>query len=272
MIKFIDIIDKSIFTSVGTLLEYEDIGKFFRYFDYNKEFIKRFPHVIYSFNGNKKLVDKLCVMVKTELPNSVVEFIYSENLGHTFGIFLSENLIFNKTAQLSKYDYVWKFSNDVTVTPSIFDIDIPAADFYYINNIGYHAIFEYKTKENLINKIKSKEYFYPQTNYYIIKNKIKFLPEISVIYKLHNEYVNRENKNLHPWDFIRGCDCETFLKKTVIENNLTTYMLLNDVELDKIVNLVIDYKICDGSHKNIVYERFGNLCHLQRIDGESVII
>ena len=272
MMKFNDIIKKSIFTSVGTLLEKSDIGKFLRYFDYNKNFIENFPVVIYSFNGNKTFVDELEKIVKKELPKSTVYFIFSENLGHTFGTFLSENLIFEKTKQFSDYEYVWKFSNDVIVTTDFFDLDVIESDFYYINNIGYHAIFEYKTKENLIDKIKSTEYFYPQTNYYIIKNKIKFLPELESIYKLHNDFINRDNKNLHPWDFIRGCDCESFLKKTVIENNLTKNMLLNSDEVVKIVNVVVDYKVCDGSHKNVVYERLGNLCHLQRIDGESLII
>lgn len=62
-------------------------------------------------------------------------------------------------------------------------------------------------------KIHSKEYFYHQTNYYIIKNKIKFHPDKENIYQLYNTYKSRVDVNQKPWECIPHCDCESFLKK-----------------------------------------------------------
>lgn len=47
-------------------------------------------------------------------------------------------------------------------------------------------------------------------------------------------------------------------------------MLLNDTELNSIINLVKNNQMWDGSHKNVLYKRLGNLCHLHWPD-ESVI-
>lgn len=261
MNKILNLVNKSIFSSVGTLLHEDDIDKFLQYVIFNINILKKFPYIIYSFNGVKNLVSIAEIEIKKLLPNNHIHFIFSENLGHTFGIFLSENLIFEHAKNLN-FDYIWKFSNDVIIQPEIFDVDITQSDFYYINNIGYNAFLN-ETPQSLFEKIKNKTYFYPQTNYYIIKNKIIFYPVLENIYELHTQYAMRPNKDMKPWEYIPYCDCENFLKKTIEENKLSIQMLLNDNELEKIINIVKLYKIWDGSHKNIAYKRFGNLCHLQ---------
>lgn len=258
-----DIVKKSIFSSIGTLLKDEDIHSFIRYVNYNKGFIEKFPYIIYSFNGDKSLVDRAEMEVKSIFPNSVIEFIFSENLGHTFGIFLSENLIFKRTNELKDFAYVWKFSNDTIATEEIFNATIESSDFYYISNIGYAAFDEFGGIEGVIKSIKDKTLFYPQTNYYIIKNGIDFYPKIDTIYYLHRIYKEKNDTSLKPWDVIKGCACEEFLRETIQKNNLSSYMLLNDNELMNIASLVDKYKMWDGSHKNVSYRRLGSLCHFQ---------
>jgi hypothetical protein len=270
--KLKDLTKKSVFSSVGTLLREKDIDNFFEYVNYNKELITEFPYILYSFNGEKSLCDIAEKDTKKLFPNSHVEFIFSENLGHTFGIFLSENLIFEKTKTFKDCDYVWKFSNDVIATTQLLEVEVEPSDFYYINNVGYNSFRTYKTIEELNADIKAKKVFYPQTNYYIIKNNIIFYPEIRTIYELYNTYKAKNDKNLKPWDVISHCDCESFLKETVIKNHLSSHMLLTDEELYSIAKCVYDYQLWDGSHKNIGYERLGNLCHFQWKEKEIVII
>ena len=269
---FNNIINRSVFSSVGTLLKNEDIDAFLRYFEYNMEFLSKFPHIIYSFNGEKSLVDILESIVKNKLPNSSVKFLFAENLGHTFGSLLSEVVIFEATKELTDVDFVWKFSNDVIITTKFLDIEVPVVDFYYINNIGYNVFSTCTTIEELVNKIHSREYFYPQTNYYIIKNKINFIPDKNGIYTMFKQYDLRQNKELKPWDVITKCECEHFLKLTVERNNLSSHMLLNDVELNSIINIIIRYKMWDGSHKNVAYDRLGGLCHFQWPNTDVMII
>jgi len=263
-----DILKKSIFSSVGTLIKEEDVIKFLEYVEYNKDFLSKFPYIIYSVNGDKNLCDFSEKTIKKMFPDSIVEFIFSENLGHTFGTFLIEYVIYERGSQLGQYEYIWKFSNDTIVNTDIFNIDIVPSDFYYINNLGYYYFIQNKDEDNntLKEKVKSKEYFYPQTYFYIIKNKIKFYPNKESIYELYKIYKDRKDINQKPWECIPNCDCESFLKKTVVENKLSSHMLLNDAEIDSIINLIKFSKIIDGSHKNVLYKRFGNLCHLHWSD------
>jgi len=271
--KLDNISKKSIFSSIGNISDENDLNLFLRYVNYNKNFICNFPHIIYSLNGNRTLCDKSETIIKNIFSGSTVEFIFSENLGHTFGTLLLDNLIFKKSSELVQYDYIWKFSNDTIVDSSLLTVDIPIFDFYYINNIGCNCfVSECKNVDDILFDIKTKKYFYPQTNYYIIKNKTIFYPTSEDIYKLHNQFIKRENKNLKPWDIIMGCECENFLRITAEKNNLSSYMLLNDLELKQIIKLVYDFKIWDGSHKNIAYKRLGNLCHFQWSDKEVILI
>jgi len=266
-----NIANKSIFSSVGTLIKEEDIEKCIQYVIYNREFISKFPHIIYSFNGNKELVDITEKEVHKIFPNSNVEFLFSENLGHTFGTFLIEYMIYERSKQLVQYDYIWKFSNDTIVTPEIFNVVVEPSDFYYINNIGYNGIINTNV-DDLFQSIINKTYFYPQTNYYIIKNGIDFIPNKDKIYELYKYYNDRDDKNLKPWEYIQECACEEFLIKTVNSKNLKCCMLLNESEVKTIVNIVNQYRMWDGSHKNISYSRLGNLCHFHWSEQETLSI
>ena len=51
------------------------------------------------------------------------------------------------------------------------------------------------------------------------------------------------------------------LSKTVRQNNLQPSHLLSDIETQNIIDFVHTYKVGDGSHKNIMYDRIGQLCH-----------
>ena len=49
-------------------------------------------------------------------------------------------------------------------------------------------------------------------------------------------------------------------------------MLLNESEVKTIINIVNQYRMWDGSHKNISYSRLGNLCHFHWSEQETLSI
>lgn len=267
-----DIISKSVFGSVGTINSDQDLKMFYGYVKHNRDFLCYFQDLIFVLNGNIQIIETIPKEIEDILPKNTVHIVVTENLGHTFGTMLNDSSVCSYAAQLP-YDYIWKFSNDVTVDPNILHKTITTnKDFYYINNIGYN-VFNTYSKKTLLDALLTQTFYYPQTNYYIIKNRIKFYPDIQTIYKLKKEYEDIKSKNpgIQPWHAISGCDCEHMLAKTVEINNLTKEHLLSHQSTHNIIQLIFDQQVHDGSHKNIAYEELGNLCHLH-YPGHPVVI
>lgn len=259
-----DILSRSIFGTVGTILHESNIDATIWYVRYNLDFLKNFNDVLFSMNGDHTLINRFKDMVTDILKGVNVNIIETENLGHTFGTILSDLAIFEYVKN-TQYDYVWKFSNDVVVNTSIFDIETTKdIDFYYINNIGYNVFNQYK-KEELVDIFYNMEFIYPQTNYYILKKDINFYPDRKTLYDLYHKYheIKLSNPGIQPWHAIDGCDCEHMLRKTVSNNNLKKQYMLSKQSTEKIINFIFDNQIHDGSHKNIMYTEIGNICHLQ---------
>lgn len=257
------LLSRSVYGSVGTLTSDNDLNTFLAYVGVNKDFLKAFPHLVFSLNGNDEIISRVKTRVSQLLPNVNIHIVQSENLGHTFGTFLSDASIFSYCANID-CDYIWKFSNDVVVQPHIFEKTITNnKDFYYINNIGYGAFQNYNTN-GLLEAIYNYSYFYPQTNFYVIKKNIHFVPDTPQIYELKKQYNNilTQKPGIQPWHAIQGCDCEHMLKCTVDQNNLEKEYLLSSSSTEKIINYIYDNHLHDGSHKNIIYSELGNLCHL----------
>lgn len=257
------LVKDSVFGSVGTIKSQTDIATLVAYLRYNKPFLDNFNDIILSLNGDAELLRKVALYIEPIISNNL-HIVVSENLGHTFGTFLSDSAIISYASQLP-HKYIWKFSNDVIVNETIFDKLITAnKDFYYINNIGYN-IFNTYSKNQLLLALINQEFYYPQTNYYIIKNQIDFYPSESEIYKLKNEFesISLIKPGIQPWHAIDGCDCEHMLTRTVNNNNLSKEHLLSEKTTKAIIEFIYDNQIHDGSHKNIAYSELGNLCHLQ---------
>jgi hypothetical protein len=265
-----EIVDRSIYGSVGTLKNAGDLDILSTYVSINRSFLSRFRDLVFSLNGQQDLIDKVEKTLSPLLPNSKIHIVVTENLGHTFGTFLSDSAIFDYVKPLD-YDYVWKLSNDVLVEESIFNKQVSAnKDFYYINNIGYGAFADYNQNE-LCQAILNTKYCYPQTNFYIIKKAINFIPSRDEIYDLKNKYdqIYQQNPGIQPWHAIQGCDCEHMIKETVHKNNLSMEYLLSEDSTKKIINWIHTNQIHDGSHKNIAYSELGNLCHMHFLNAQK---
>ena len=267
-----DIASESVFASVGTFDSANKLEVFCAYLKHNKKFVNCFSDIILSVNGDLSIINEISSRVK-QIIDSNLYIVYSENLGHTFGTLLSDFKVFEYSATLS-HKYVWKFSNDVLVEHSILDKQVtPDKDFYYVNNIGYNVFNTYPTKSQLLTALMSGEFYYPQTNYYIIKNKIQFYPDENTIYSLRDQYrsIQEKQPGIQPWHAIQGCDCEHMLSKTVQLNNLSKEHLLSENTTKVIIDFIHDEKIHDGSHKNIAYAELGNLCHYHYV-GQPVAV
>ena len=278
MIKANNIVSKSVAAFVGTIESIKDAARQIEYTKYNLKWLDEFETVLYSWNGDESLINNTILDIRGLLKPSV-ELLYSNNIGPVFGAMDNDCKIFDYTKTRHNIDYIWKFSNDTIADETLLNIDIDDSyDFFYINNIGYSA-FSNKTKEELLKDIQTQSYFYPQTNYYIVKNVLEtWYPSRQDIlhYKALYENIVQTHPEYKPWDALQGetvglignqgCDCEHMLAKTIRANNLKSCHLLNDIDTMKIIDLIYSHKIHDGSHKNIMYTNVGNLCHYHVIN------
>ena len=260
--KLQNIVSQSIFGSIGHIGSKVDLDNFIEYAKYNSDFLNSFPQLIFSFNGDGSLI-KECNRISSFI-DSPIEVSVAQNLGHTFGTFLLDYNVFELAKKYS-YKYLWKFSNDVIVNKDIFETQITSdIDFYYTNNIGFNE-FRFQTPEELLKNIVDQNYYYPQTNHYIIKNSATFHPPKEMILQLKQEFdsIRKEKPDIAPWHAIRGCDCESMLMQTVEKNNFSKQYLLPKKDTELLINFIQTNQIHDGSHKNIMFSSLGNLCHLQ---------
>jgi hypothetical protein len=268
MMKAKDIVSKSVAAFVGTINTNKDLLRQIEYTKYNLSWLNDFPTIVYSLNGSEILVAEF-IQTASSILKSNIKLLFSENLGPVFGAMDNDQKIFEYVAEIPDVDYIWKFSNDTIGSESMMEIDIDHSfDFFYINNIGYAALTN-KTKDQLFEDIMSYQYFYPQTNYYIVKNQIKkWYPSKEKILLLKEQYLEavKEHPEWQPWDAIQDCDCESMLAKTIKDNNLKPYHLLSDSDTKQIIDLVYQHKIHDGSHKNIMYTNVGDWCHYHVIN------
>ena len=264
MLSISKIISNSIIGFVDTIETESQISKSLQIFQHNLLWLCHFSEIVFSLNGKNNLCDRYIKEIESFDTKQKITLLFSDNLNHTFGTFDNDSKIYKYCFANKQFSYVWKFSNDIIADESIFDVTIDDNyDFFYINNLGY-AAFNNVSKEQLFDNIKNQSYFYPQTNYYIYKNKIThWYPDYSEIIRLKTLYeeIKKDHPDYYPWDAIQGCDCESMLAKTIIDNNLKPYHLLSDNETKKIIEAAYAYRIGDGSHKNIQYSNIGNLCH-----------
>ena len=264
MLSISKIISNSIIGFVDTIETESQISKSLQIFQHNLLWLCHFSEIVFSLNGKNNLCDRYIKEIESFDTKQKITLLFSDNLNHTFGTFDNDSKIYKYCFANKQFSYVWKFSNDIIADESIFDVTIDDNyDFFYINNLGY-AAFNNVSKEQLFDNIKNQSYFYPQTNYYIYKNKIThWYPDYSEIIRLKTLYeeIKKDHPDYYPWDAIQGCDCESMLAKTIIDNNLKPYHLLSDNDTKKIIEAVYAYRIGDGSHKNIQYSNIGNLCH-----------
>ena len=259
MMNLRQLINKSVYGTIGYISSQEDLDILEQYIIYNLPVLKEFKKII-AFTNYKDSLDTNLITKNNQLwtkyfPNCS----YINNLtnrGHNFGTADLDNLA-AKYCKLMEKEWLCKGANDILLQESILGKEIDEADFYYMNGIGYGGMIKYDFNfERII-----AEDFYPQTNFYFINiSKIDYLNDQKYLDETYNQVQNIPNYNGKIWEYINGWSCEDFLKQCVKRNNLIKYHLIPQEKYVSLLQIIKDYNIHDSSYKNIVVE---GICHLQ---------
>lgn len=235
--KLSSIINKSVAAFSASITENKDVLKYIEYFRYNQLWLASFDNIVLSLAGDKKFSEMFVELLNELYIDTNLVLLYSEYSEEY--LLDNDRKIFEYAYDNQSYEYIWKFSIGVIADQSFLDIEIDNSDLFFINNLS--CSYPITDKEDLLKQILNREYFNPEPNYYIVKNKIQ---------------------NFDYSDEMNHIDT---LKKIVKNYNLSCHDLLSKEDNKKMIDLIFDYKINDGSHKNIVYSNVGNLCYFYYI-------
>jgi len=251
------LINKSVYGTIGYISSQDDINKLKQYIIYNLPILKEFKQIIVATNysdidlfhsSNKELWTKYfpqCVLIDS-----------FRNRGHNFGTADLDNMLFNYCKE-ENIEWLFKTATDFIFNSSIFDIKIEEADFYYMNGIGYGGMIKYNFDLNRI----IKEDFFPQTNFYFINvSKTDYINNKQYLDETYDYIQSIPSYNGKIWEYFQGWECEGFLKQCIERNNLIKYHLISQEKYRTLLQIIKEYNIHDPSHKNIMVE---GICHFQ---------
>jgi hypothetical protein len=250
------LVNKSIYGTVGYISSQDDLNLLEQYIIYNLSILKEYKQIIVATNYKNypKLSRENSQLWKSYFPGCLL-FDSKINRGHSFGTADLDNLIFGYCIN-NNVEWLFKSSNDVIIEENFLNKEIPDVDFYYLIGISYEDLclnnFNY---EKILNK------FFPQTNgYFINTSKCDYLVTKEFLDETYKQVINISGYNNKPWEYIENWSCEIFLKQCVERNNLSKYYLLDIDKHSKLCETINLYKIGDPSHKNIMID---GLCHFQ---------
>jgi hypothetical protein len=248
------LINKSIYGTIGYISSQDDLNLLEQYISYNLPVLKEFKQIIVATNykdnslasKNNELWSKYfsnCVCLDSKI-----------NRGHTLGTADLDNIVFDYCKKNNE-EWLCKSANDVIINESILTKEIDEADFYYLGGIGFSGLNDYNFDFEKI----FKEVFYPQTNFYFINvSKTDYLNSKQDLNDAYTLTQTTPNYNGRIFDYIEGFCCEQILRQCVERNNLTTLPLLSKEEYFTLLEVVKQYNVHDGSHKNIM---MSGVCH-----------
>jgi len=249
-----ELINKSVYGTIGYLSSQEDLYTLEQYINYNLPVLKEYKQIIIATNYGAPLQKENSDMWKKYFPECIL--IDSKlNRGHNHGYTDLDNLIFDWCKENNK-EWLCKSANDIIFQEIILNKQIEEADFYYMNGVGYGGMVPFNFNfEQII-----KEAFYPQTNFYFINvSKTDFLNDKKFLDETYEYIQTIPNYNGKVWEYIKGWSCEDFLKNCIIRNNLSKYHLIPLNKYNILLQYIKDNIIHDCSHKNILIE---GICHM----------
>lgn len=263
-----DIINKSIFATIGTVKEYGCIEKSGMFIEHNREFIKEFPIKILCINKaddcDMSVVEEYKNQWLSIFPDIVILYM-DINRKHMFGtIDLEEHILKYVKSNYKEFPFLWKSMDDILITIDILKIEVEEADFYYLPGFSYESVMKAGGKEKLYNTYENFEsgLWTPQTTFFIIRwDAIDSLYGDDVDNKLsvYMDIKKNRNSEIKPWEipFDIKFDCETHLGRTT--KDLKKFCLTRNI-----FNALLDFNerqpIGDPSHKNIYLSEIG-VCH-----------
>jgi len=262
-----ELINKSVYGTIGYISSQEDINTLEQYVIYNLPILREYKQIIVATNWKQldlNLINRHIDMWERYFPNVIL--IDNEiNRGHNHGYADLDNLIINYCKE-NNIDWLCKSANDTILMDSFFEKEIPEADFYYLNGVGYGGMVPFNFDFNKI----IEEAFYPQTNFYFINvSKIDYLNDKQFLDETYNYIQTIINYNGRIWEYIKGWSCEDFLKNCVQRNNLSKHHLIPLDKYNILLQYIKDNIIHDCSHKNLLIE---GVCHMHYKEQPMTII
>jgi len=262
-----ELVNKSVYGTIGYISSQEDIDTLEQYLIYNLPILTEYKQIIVATNWKQldlNLINRHIDMWERYFPNVVI--IDSEvNRGHNHGYADLDNLIINYCKE-NNIDWLCKSANDTILIDSFFEKEIPEADFYYLNGVGYGGMVPFNFDFDKI----IEEAFYPQTNFYFINvSKIDYLNDKQFLDETYNYIQTIINYNGKIWEYIKGWSCEDFLKNCVQRNNLSKHHLIPLNKYHILLQHVKDNILHDCSHKNLLIE---GVCHMHYKEQPMTII
>lgn len=261
-----DLINKSIYGTIGYISSQNDIDLLEQYIVYNLPVLKEYKQIIVATNYKNypEFIEENTQLWKKYFPNCVIIDL-KVNRGHNHGYTDLDNLVFD-WCKKNNEEWLCKSANDVIIQESILNKQIEIADFYYMNGIGYGGMVPYSFDFDKI----IKENFYPQTNFYFINiSKTDYLNNKEYLDKTYEYIQSIPDYNGKIWEYISGWSCEDFLKKCIERNKLSKYHLISQEKYRILLKLIKDNNIHDPSHKNIMIE---GVCHYPYFNQPSIEI
>ena len=252
------LINKSVYGTIGYISSQDDIELLEQYILYNLPVLKEFKKIVVATNYKEfdlQLINRHTDMWEKYFPTCYL--IDSElNRGHNFGTADLDNILFDWCKENNE-EWLCKSSNDIILKESILNKDIEGADFYYLNGIGYGGMVPYNFDiDNIINND-----FYPNTNCYFINvSKCDYLTDKEYINHTFSQTKHFSEYNGKIWEYIEGWSCETFLKQCIERNNLSKSHLISEEKYRILLDVIKVNNIHDNSHKNIMID---GICHFQ---------
>jgi hypothetical protein len=254
--KVKDLVDKSWYSTVGYIDSIEDIRNLERYIKFNLVFLKKFKGIITAINYNPNNPDLRCKNeeVWNKYFDNVIQLESHINRGYNFGVADLDNLVVDHCKE-NNLKFICKSDNDMLLELGILENEIPEADFYYFNGIGFGGLQSYDFDlERAFT-----EDFFPQTNFYFIDtSKIDYLNDKEYLDKTYNHVQSIEGYSGKIWEYFEDWTCEKFLSNCIERNNLTKFHLIRDKSYYKLLKYIFDNRVVDCSHKNIMVE---GVCH-----------
>jgi len=136
-----ELINKSVYGTIGYLSSQEDLYTLEQYINYNLPVLKEYKQIIIATNYGAPLQKENSDMWKKYFPECIL--IDSKlNRGHNHGYTDLDNLIFDWCKENNK-EWLCKSANDIIFQEIILNKQIEEADFYYLNGIGYGGMIKY---------------------------------------------------------------------------------------------------------------------------------
>ena len=263
------------YCNTGHISSKDDIEILERMLLHNYPVISKFNHIVVHQNSSveceKYLADYNGIWKKI-FGKDVILIPSLKNRGHTFGSMDSDNVVIDCAKNLST-EFIFKSASDILLTENVFSI-IPSDefDFYFLQGIGYTGLtpFNYDI-DSYVDSYWHPQHLYPQSNFYIIRNTVDYIYNKDEIDQAVDMCESIPNYNGRTWEYISNFSCEYLLKRCAIRNKFKCKHLLTDAKFRVLLNLIISNKMCDCSHKNVLFEDIG-VCHFHYKNGDTCLI